>query len=669
MEFYINMPNVPKKGDYDYDAFFKRELEKIRYGLTIDGVFIHGWLYWHLNHWKIMQDIIDPNSSEIIRKFTNPQLRDNEWLIATHLREAEEQKTGLCIVGTRRFSKSVFEASFIGRSATIFEGSENVIVGNNKDDLGVITSLCDKGLNALHEYFRFGRIADDWKKEVSLGFKDKKGRRDEWSKIFIRNTDGGTETEVVAGTTPKALILDEAGKAKFLEVFAAAVPAFASPFGWRAVPIIVGTGGDMENGKDLEKMFNDPDTYNMLSTTLEGEGGKKACIFVPGTYALEFPKIKTTLGAYLNVENKDSELYQIDFYYSDHEANKQIILKRREELAKAKDAKELLKYKMYYPLTSDECFLTETGNNFPVEAARASLELIMRKPELQGTPTRLYRDYDNKVVAERDNKRKFIWDYPHTPGSDLNAPIMIWEPPVKNPPLYLYIAGIDPYNQNVSQTSESLGTCYIYKRMYDPVAGTFQNRIVASYSARPQTMKEWQENVELLLEYYNAVAMMENEGTTLLQYLDSKNKGHLLADGFSLLTEISPNTTIKNRPKGLPATVPVIRHCMNLTVEYCKEEIELGYSDNGEPITALGIARITDPVLLKEFIQYRQGSNVDRIVAFRHVLAFDKYLEKNHAVIRVNNEAKKEFKFPVVTAGPFSSVGGGMFSRNKSPFK
>lgn len=960
------MTNIPAKGSIAYEEFYANELDKIKYGVTIDGVYIHGWLYWHLNYWKIETDILDAKNNSIVRGLTNPTLRDNEWMIAKWLKQAEDDKKGLCVIGARRVSKSVFMSSYIGRSATIYEGSENVIVGNNKHDLGVLTSLLEKGLTKIDSYFFAPRLTDDWKKEVTLGYKDKSNKRYIHSTIFIRNTDTGSATEVVAGTTPKSLIFDEAleenslvytekdcilikdiqvgdkiygsdgrlttvlekyyhkdvptyritlldgriieashnhiwtvksnvsnkieektteqllksyiykkfdkrydkygqsytygipntqpinypkreldidpyylglwlgdgfsdstavcsiddeiinycedyfnslnldstityddskknknyrvinskkrssrynklrdllanrnlknnkhiptdyllssiedrlallqglmdtdgsidsqghiefttsnpvlardfklltrslgislyediriptfhhkgkkrkgklshrfqlyttlkicrlprklinfreevnkkanhyknyvsikdiqsignrdcycikvdnkdklflttdfitthncGKSKFLDVFSAARPSFASQYGWRCVPIIVGTGGDFENGQDAEKMFNDPDGYNMVSMELPEEGNKKTCIFIPGPYALEFPKDKTTLGAYLNAP-EGSELYDIPFEVTNIERSTQLILAERERLAKAKDGNTLLKYKMYYPLTSDECFLTETGNNFPVEAAKMALDLIERKPELQGTPTRLYRDVDNKILATRDDKRKFIWDYPHSPTGNLDAPIMIWEPPMKNPPLYLYIAGIDPYNTDVSVNSNSLGTCYIYKRIYDVVGGTFQQRIVASYSARPGTMKEWHENVEMLLEYYNAVAMIENAGTTFIQYLDSKNKGHMLADGFSLLTEISPNTTIKNKPKGLPPTVPVIRHCMNLFVEHCKEEVILGYDDKGEAINALGVARIPDPVLLKEIIKYQKGANVDR---------------------------------------------------------
>jgi len=665
-----SIPTLENSSEKDYLDFYANETEKIKYGLTIGGVYIHGWLYWHLNMWKMWMDIKDERDGSVIRAFKNPYLRDNEWLIAEKLKQAEDEKKGLFIAGARRLGKSIVMSSYIGRSATIHKGSENVIVGNNKSDLGVLTSLCDKGLLGLPDYYKWGRINDDWSKEVTLGYKDRKGTREEWSKIFIRNTNGGLITEVVAGTTPKSLVFDEVAKSPMAEVFAAAKPAFESPYGWRACPLLFCTGGDADNSGDAEMMFNDPDIYNMVSMILPEEGNKKTCIFIPGSYSLQFDKVPMSLAEFTNAE-KGTELDTIKIDVSTHELNNNIINERRKELEKAKNSSELMKYKMYLPITSDECFITDTGNNFPVDQAQKMLDLIMRKPELQGTPVKIERDITtNKLVAKEVPPNTIVWSYPHDKNGNLNAPIVIYEKPIENPPLYLYIAGIDPYNTSKSSNSSSLGTCVIYKRLYDLVGGTFQQRIVATYAARPETLKEWCENVEYLLEYYNAVAMMENEGTTFLNHMDNKNKAHYLADGFSLLKEISPNTSIQGRNKGLPATRPVINHCMDLLVEYCKEEVLLGADEEGNPIKTLGVSRIPDPVLLQEIIQYREKANVDRIVAFRHVLAFDRYLDKSFPLVNVHKKDAEKKEVKHAPRSPFSVGTGNLFGRLKrNPFK
>ena len=560
---------------------------------------------------------------------------------------------------------SVFASSYIGRSATIHQTSENIIVGNNTADIAVITSLMDKGLLAVHDHFKFGRILDDWKKEVSLGFKNKKSERMEWSRIYIRNTDGGKITEVLAGTTPKSLLMDEIGKAPILEVFNSAIPSFSTPYGWRCVPILTGTSGSFEKAKDSEKIFNDPDTYNMISMYLPDEGNKKTCVFMPGTYSLEYPKEPKSLSEHLKL-TEPSELDDIIIHCSDVEKNKEKILEKRRQLEKARDEKTLLKDIMYFPLTSDECFLSENGNMFPVEGLKRHLDFLLEKNQT-GEAVRLFRDIDAKVVSELTPSKKFIEDYPHAKSDNLDAPFMIYEYPMEDPPAFLYIAGLDPYNVSTSSNSDSLGCLYIYKRMYDPVGGTFQKRIVASYAARPDTLLKFYENVELLLEYYNATAMIENMDNGIIQYLDNKNKSSYLADGFSLLKEITPKTSITNRNKGLPATMSVINFCMDLLLEYCSEELVIDYDMDGNPIKALGLIRITDIMLLKELIAYRKGANADRIVAFRHILAYDTHLEKYYSSANLTNTPKKDFIGDKLPRSPFI-IGGNPFATGKRLF-
>ena len=68
--------------------------------------------------------------------------------------------------------------------------------------------------------------------------------------IIIRNIAEGHNTEGPAGVSAKSFIMDEIGKAPFSQALEAAKPAFMSKFGWRAIPILVGTGGAFEAGEE-----------------------------------------------------------------------------------------------------------------------------------------------------------------------------------------------------------------------------------------------------------------------------------------------------------------------------------------------------------------------------------------------------------------------------------
>ena len=674
-ELFINVKRIPDKSSEEYSAFFQNELEKIKYGVTINGVYIHGWLYWHLNHWNIFIDEEDPNNpSDIIRIWQRPQIRDNEWLISEKLKQAEEQKKGLLIFGSRRLGKSEFEASWIARGATIYKGSENVMAGLNEADIKVVASKIDKGLNSVHDYFKLGRLQDDWRKEVSFGYKEKKTNvRHEWSKIWIRNLDEGKNTEAIAGTTPKTLIIDEVGKGPFLEAFEAAKPGFTSPFGWRCVPILTGTGGQFEPNSDAEKVFKSPEAHNFLAMEWPGKS-RKYGVFIPGHYRMEAKKT-VKFGDWLEKNGilipANSELFDMPFKESDKELAKKITNEEIEKLQQSHDPKAALKARMYYPNDPDDCFLSAEVNQFPIQAIEEHLKWLDELEKQQGyvgQAVELYRDASGKVMWTTNTKLMEIRDFPVTSSTIKDAPVIMYEPPVGNPAPFMYIAGGDPYNQNTSDSSPSLGTIYIYKRLYDPINGTFQNMIVASYAARPQQMKDWHKVVEMLIELYGATCMIENAGTNFIEYLDTKNKGYLLADGYNLLTEISPNTGIRNRPKGLPPTIRVINHCMGLLYDYCTEELQ-GLDNLGNPVTKLGVTRIRDRMLLTEMLNYSSEGNFDRIVAMRHALVYDAYLSKIAPVVRYNENEEQAKPRPTAPKSPFLGTLKNTFTKfGKSPF-
>lgn len=681
-EFFINQKSIPDITSVEYDAFFAEEARKIEYGVTINGLYIHGWLYWHLNHWSINIDEEDPINKMIKRRFTKPQARDNEWLIAEALQQAELEKKGLMIFGSRRLGKTEFEASYVGRSATLFKGTENVITGGNWADIDLITGKLIMGLDNLPEYFRTSRISENTRKEIELGFKTKQKKRDPWSKIMVRNFDNGNNTEAVAGTTASTFVLDECGKFPFAQCFEAAKPSFTSFAGWRCCPILTGTSGDIKAASDAEKYFNNPEAFNFIMRELKEEGNKKVSIFISGFRRME-GKVKTTFGDFAKTEKgilvpKDSELNTIPFWNSNFEKAEAVIDKERADASKSPDPTALLKATMYYPKNTKELFLTDNGNNFPIEAINEQIAYLEANQEQQGQCVRLYRDVSNRVKVSFNTDKKPILDYPLKATADLaikDAAIIIYEMPAENPQAYLYIGGADPYNSSQTVNSESLGSFYIYKRIYEPISGTFQRRIVASYCARTPEIKQFYENIEMLLELYNAIVLPENApGNTFIQYFDLKNKGYMIADTFSLLKEISPNTTIKGAPKGLPPTVGVKKYYKQLIYDYLTEIIDFGLDNNsGERIQKLGVCRITDIGLLKELAAFNDTGNFDRYVAFGHTLLHEIWADKiypfvqNKVVTEEEKQTSKQQRQSVVR-NPFGMMSGSSFGTPSNPF-
>lgn len=659
-ELFINCKSIPTSDSVEYNAFFEREREKITYGVTVNGVFIHGWLYWHLNHWHIYGDKIDERDGTIKRDFIRPFARDNEWLIQEAIVQAESEKAGIMLFGVRRFGKTEFEASYIGRGATILKGSQNLVTGGNWQDIDLITTSIMGGLDSLHPYFIAGRIAEDPRKNIILGYKDKAGKRFPWSKIFFRNYENGNKTEAAAGVTPSTFVIDEVGKFNFAQCLAAAKPSFTSPWGWRCVPILTGTSGYIQANSDAERYFNNPEANNFIVRTLVEEGNKKVSVFINGLRRME-GKVETTFGKFIQKQSgilipEDSELNLIKFQDSDFEKAEQLIDEERAAAALSPDPTELLKAIMYYPKSTKELFLTDDGNKFPKEAMLETIEYLMARPELQGKPARLYRDVDSKVKISYNTNKKPIDIYPLEQKDWLlkDAAVIIYEEPMINAPSYLYISGADPYAESDSTTSDSLGSIYIYKRFYDPMEGTFQRRIVAEYTGRPPDINDWHEIVDMLLELYNAVCLPENANANFIQYFDLKNKGYLIADAYNFLKEISPSTSISSkRSKGLPPTIAVKRYYKELVYKYLTEKISMGLNDEGQENIKLGCVRISSIGLLRELIAFNDEGNFDRYVAFGHTLAHEVWADKIYSTITLPPTDPTPKKIPPKIISPF----------------
>ena len=615
-DWFLNQSRVPDRESEEYKPFFNFHKELCLNGCTMDGVYINPFLYWHLNFWNTEVDVMDERG-RISQKYANPLLRDNEWVITNEIDRAQNEKKGLVILGIRRLAKSVIESSYIAWGATFDENSQNIIAGLNAPDIKLITDKIDKGLNFLPEAWRWQRIEDNWKNQVTLGIKTKSGERIPYSQILIRNLDEGNNEEAIAGTKPRKLIIDEIGKGSFLRGFQAAVPGFTTPYGWGCSPILTGTGGDMKKFLDAKSLMFDVDNFNFLTYNNEKDEKRVHGLFISHKYRME-AKEPSTLGAYLN-EPVGSELHNVSMLVSNAEKATEITQTNLERLKKAGDRIAYLKEKMYFPMEVDDIFLNEDTNIFDIEAAKRQKTRLLNN-ERTGTPVILFNDGE-KIAHEFTDKQP-ITNFP-LKNSDLkDAPVVIYEFPVENPPYGLYVAGVDPYRQGKSAYSSSLGSVYIYKRMHDITGEKYQDMFVASYCARPDKKETWEEQARLLIKYYNARTLCENDDISFIEYMKAKGDAHYLEKQPQWLMEVVPNTTVKREYGVHRSAQKIIDYLHNCLKKYMEEVVQRDKDEEGNVIREItGVSKIFDPVLLEEIIQYNDQGNFDRIVAAELAIA------------------------------------------------
>lgn len=615
-DWFINQKRLPDRESAEHKPFFDFHKELCLNGCMMNGTYINPFLYWHLNIWHTEVDVVDERG-RIYQKYANPLLRDNEWVVTNEIDRAQFEKRGLVILGIRRFAKSVLEASYIGWGATFDENSQNVIAGLNAPDIKLITDKLDKGLNFLPEAWRWQRVEDNWKNQVTLGIKTKSGERIPFSQILIRNLDEGNNEEAIAGTKPRKLIIDEIGKGSFLRGFQAAVPGFTTPYGWGCSPILTGTGGDMKRFMDAKSLMFDVDNFNFLTYNNEKDAKRVHGLFISYKYRME-AKEASTLGAFLE-KPTDSALYDVPMLISNEEKAKEITETNLERLKKAGDRVAYLKEKMYYPMEVDDIFLNEDTNIFDIEAAKRQKFRLLQN-ERTGVPVILF--HDGEKLSHEFTDKQPITNFP-LKNSDLkDAPVVIYEFPIENPPYGLYVAGVDPYRQGQAAYSTSLGSVYIYKRMHDITGEKYQDMFVASYCARPDKKETWEEQARLLIKYYNARTLCENDDISFIEYMKAKGDAHYLEKQPEWLKEIVPGTTVK-REYGVHRSSDKIRDYLhNCLKKYMEESVYKETDENGNVTReVLGISKIFDPVLLEEIIQYNDQGNFDRIIAAELAIA------------------------------------------------
>lgn len=609
-DWLMNQKRLPTPDSAEYDAFYAFHEELCKNGCMIGDTYINPFLYWHLNAWHTEIDVID-DYGRIAQKYANPSLRDNEWIVSSEIDRAQKEKKGLVILGIRRFAKSVLEASYVSHGATFDENSQNIIAGLNAADIKLITDKIDKGLNYLPEAWKWQRVEDNWKNQVTLGVKTRGGERIPFSQILIRNLDEGNNEEAIAGTKPRRLIIDEIGKGNFLRGFQAAVPGFTTPFGWGCSPILTGTGGDMKKFMDAKSLMFDVGNYNFLEYNNAKDEKRIHGLFISHKFRME-AKFESSLGAYLELPKK-SDLYNVKMMVSDEELATKITNDNLERLKKAGDRLAYLKEKMYYPQEVDDIFLNEDSNIFDIEGAKRQKARLLAN-ERTGTPVVLYDDGDG--IKHEFTDKMPITNFPLKNTDQKDAPIVIYEFPVENPPYGLYVAGVDPYRQGKAAYSTSLGAVYIYKRMHAITGEKYQDMFVASYCARPDKKETWEEQARLLIKYYNARALCENDEVSFIDYMISKNDAHYLEKQPEWLKEVVPNTTVR-RDYGIHRSAEKIRDFLHGCLKkYTEQTLLVEKNEAGEVINEKkGMVKIFDPVLLEEMIQYNEDGNFDRIIA------------------------------------------------------
>lgn len=586
--YYCNAP----KGTKDYIDYWDEQKRRRIEGYSVGGVRITGTHYGYLNFSRILRTV-DVNG--IKRKFLDfPSFYDMDWIYFRELENARQENLGMIVAKARRKGFSYKNAWIVANEFNLVRESISVIAAFNND-------LADNTVGMVIEDLDFLNKNTAW-------VRNREPNRRDFMKAQQKKTTGGTETwsgyksEIHKitfkddafkgiGKSASLFVWEEAGKfPNLIDAYRFSEPTWKDGDQMIGMPIIFGTGGDMDKGTaNFAEMFYNPEKFNLKAYDNqwdEGSEGRKCGLFIPD-YLGRPPHI-TPNGVSKIEDAKNSELEV-----------------RAKMLANAKKKNDLDNYISQYCFSPREAFLVRKGNIFPSALLAAHLADIENKKHLK------YLGEKGVLDLQPEGTVKFNVDdtlipvsYPIDPENEEGCVVIYERPSEPNKSPYgLYYATCDPYDMDQAE-SGSLGSCIIWK--------TFKNvdesydLPVACYHGRPDKAKDFYEIVRRLVIYYNALLLYENEKRGLEWYFEEKKCLYLMKDQPFIIDKIIKNSTVR-RPKGIHM-VPAIK---DQALLWAKDWL---LDEDGEG--RYNLTKIYDTFLLNQLIAYDDERNFDSVISF-----------------------------------------------------
>ena len=342
-----------------------------------------------------------------------------------------------------------------------------------------------------------------------------------------------------------------------------------------------------------------------------------------------------------------------------------------------------------HPRNIREAFAHRSVSIFPTHLVAAQQRRIEEK-EYAYEFLDIFTDDIGKVAVRLTDKQP-IKEFPVPKKlEDKTGVLVVWERPIKDPTFGQYYASIDPVSEGKTTTSESLCSIYIMKAPVEVTKVTVgetetyieQDKIVAAWCGRFDDINKTHQRLELIIEWYNAWTLIENNISLFIQYMISRKKQKYLVPKSQImfLKDLGSNANVFQE-YGWKNTGTLFKaHLLSYTIEYCREELDVETKTDGTIVrTKYGIERIPDPMLLKEMQEYGDGVNVDRLVSFAALVAFMRIQQANRGYSKrvIMDDASKNLQKSnnlfKLNKTPFRHMGGngstGGMSLRRSPFR
>jgi hypothetical protein len=661
------------QGSKDYRIYWDHEKNKCRYG----AIYKNAGNTWYLPRDYYMWLNFLPIFNKEIQKFGFADVRDAQYHMALYELLAELHYKHSSILKKRQIASSYYHMGKMINQIWFEEGITLKVGASLKDYIN------DKGSwKFLNEYEAFLNKHTAWYRPMNPGkvllWQQKieivQGTQKRKTEVGLKGVLQGMSFEKDptngVGGPCKYFFHEEAGIAPKMDTtFEYIRPAMRSGFVTTGMFIAAGSVGDLDQCEPLKEMTLRPepnDIYAVETNLIDSKGTVgKSGLFIPEQWSM--PPFIDEFGNSLVEE----ALKALD-----------------EQFEKWKKDLSPEQYQLrisQHPRNIEEAFAYRKVSIFPLNLVGAQMRRIEDKTYATEFLD-IFRDEKGDVDVKPTSKLPINTFPVDKKQEDKTGVFVCYERPVKNPEFGMYYASVDPVGEGKTTTSESLCSIYVYKTAVEVTRNdgekveTFveRDKIVAAWCGRFDDINKTHERLEMIIEWYNAWTIVENNISQFINHMLYRKKQKYLVPRSQILflKDIGANANVFQEYGWRNTGTLFKSHMLSYAIDFLKEELDQEVKPDGEIVkTVYGVERIPDPMLLTEMAAYQEGLNVDRLVSFAALIAFAKVQQANRGYKKRYEETDKvkkldnTNKFSKLNMSPFRHIGskGSAFDNMRLP--
>lgn len=478
-----------KPGTLEYEDFWNEQDYYCKNGFKPkNGSPITGKHFFYLNIWRI--DVMDPNSNSGRKELGSPWYRQMDDGYFKLFEECKQDKMGMIVIKARDKGFSEMNSVLIGSEFVLYPRANVGLAAGLDVTAQTMFNKVKTGLNNLREEYKHHLLINN-PGVVTSGYRlSKENIIGYGSNIHARTM---SNPNVYKGERMPVMVFEEAGEfSALLEAYEASKPCFMSGADQFGVPIIGGTGGDIEKAsKDFKTMWYEHKDFNLRR------------MFIPASECLMGTKDSPT-----------SVFFDYNTGISDRVAATKFIENERSTKRKSGNKKAYNLHIQNYPLDVRESFLKTKDAMFDLDIINYQLQELRENKDIEAkkTGTLSWDDTGHEKTISQIKKRKQKIQY----RIDHNLPVIFKEDSsghyiIRNAPQThiknLDIGGVDSIDQDKTGTKGSEGSAIIYRNFNN--LNLEYDLPVAEFTNRTNRAIDFWEGSLLLAVYYNAEMLIE----------------------------------------------------------------------------------------------------------------------------------------------------------------